>query len=133
MLLLILIGVACVVLGGFLLLTAYERSHARVFGIVRARLDRVVGRALFIARHVDWSAFSKHMVRTGIERALHDIAHGILRIVRFLERSLTRIVRLLRERRAGIITTKPDGVARKSLRDTVRDFRKSLRKERQKG
>ena len=126
MLLLILIGIVLVLFGGFLLLTAYERTHARVCARMLARLDRLAGRALFIVKHVDWSGFVKHMTRSGTERVLHDLAHGVLVVVRFLERSLTRLVRVLRERRAGILTVHSDGVARKSIRETIRTFRKTL-------
>ncbi len=126
MLLLILIGIVLVLLGGFLLLTAYERTHARVFARVRTRFDRMAARAFFIAKHVDWSGFTKHMLRSGTERIVHDIAHGVLVLVRFVERSLTRLVRVLRERRAGVLTVRHDGVARKSIRETIRGFRKSL-------
>ncbi len=126
MLFVIFIGTALILFGGFLLLTAYERRHARVFDAMRRKLDRVIFRLTFIVTHVDWSGFSKHMVRTSLERIAHDLAHGALQVVRFLERTLTRTVRFLRERRAGVITTHEDGAKRKTLRETVRGFRKSL-------
>lgn len=103
MLLIYIVGISCVLLGGFIILTAFERRHGRLFGATRKRLDRWVGRVTYIARHVDWSAFIKDIVHSTVERVVHDIAHASLKLVRFIERLLTRLVRSLRERRSGFV------------------------------
>ena len=96
----ILFGIALILFGGFLLLVALERKKGvRVAGGMRAALDKKVGRAAFIARHVDWGAFVRHLAGTALERVLHDVAHAVLQFVRASERVLTRAVRRLRERR----------------------------------
>lgn len=100
MLYLILIAVSLILLGGFLMLTAFERGRGlRIAGAWRNRFDKQVARASFIMRHVDWGAFVKHLMETVTERVLHDVAHAVLRIVRRTERLLTRTVKSLRERR----------------------------------
>jgi len=99
----ILIAASLILLGGFLMLAAFERGRGlRVAGELRNRFDKKVARASFIARHVDWGAFVKHLVGTVFERVLHDTAHAVLRMVRTTERLLTRTVKGLRERR-GIV------------------------------
>lgn len=120
-------------LSGFLVLTVIERRQGlRILGVWRNRLDATVARATFIVRHVDWSAFTKHLLRTGGERLVHDIAHASLIAVRMLERVLTRVVRYLRER--GVRTepltiNEPQGsvidrtIA--TLRQTVRQNRRA--------
>lgn len=97
---LILIAVSLMLLGGFLMLAAFERSRGlRIAGDFRNRLDKRIARLSFIARHVDWGAFVKHLAGTIFERVLHDVAHAVLRVVRITERLLTRMVKSLRERR----------------------------------
>lgn len=127
--LLIFIAVASILFGSFLLLTAFEnRAGARVLEPLRRRLDRWVTRLTFIATHVDWSAFIKHVVRTFMERAAHDVAHASLMLVRFVERMLTKAVRSLRERRVGIVATHTESRQRATLRETLQGFRKTLKK-----
>lgn len=83
-----------------MVLVSFERSRGlRVAGEVRNKLDKKVARATFIAQHVDWGAFLRHLVGSAAERTAHDIAHSILRFVRTTERLLTRFVKYLRERR----------------------------------
>lgn len=95
-----LIGIALMLLGGFLLLTAFERKQGtRVLGGARNRLDRFVARAGFVAARVDWSAFARHLAGTAFERVAHDAASASLRAVRAVEHALTRAVRSIRERR----------------------------------
>lgn len=97
---LIFIGVSVLLLGGFFLLITLERNaEKRVLGSLRTKLDRKVSRAAFIATHVDWGAFARHLAGTALERVLHDVAHTILQMVRATERILTRAVKTLRERR----------------------------------
>ncbi len=127
--LLILIGLASILFGGFLLLTAFEaRAGSRLLEPVRRTLDRHIARLGFIATHIDWSAFIKHVVGTFVERAAHDIAHASLLFVRFVERLLTRTVRSLRERRVGIVATQTESRQRATLRETLQGFRKTLKK-----
>lgn len=76
-----------------------RRAGVRMLASWRRALDVRARRAAFILAHVDWAAFSQHLVRTAIERVLHDTAHSILRLVRTIERILTRAVKRLRERR----------------------------------
>lgn len=136
MLYLILIGLSLILLGGFLALTAFERGRGlRVAGVYRNKLDAKVSRAAFIAAHVDWGAFTRHLLGTVLERVLHDVAHFILRIVRTTERLLTRAVKALRERRgitAPLETEAEDqtmiktGLAR--VRTALRNARAASRK-----
>lgn len=127
MILAFIVGSALILLGGFLVLTALERKRgARVFQSLRAKLDKQVGRVVFIITHVDWSAFIKHVVRTASERVAHDVVHGTLVAVRFLERLLTRAVRALRERQSGARTLPRESRQRLPIRETLQKFRKSL-------
>ncbi len=127
--LLILITLACILFGGFLLLTALEtRTGSRIGEPLRKKLDRQVARLTFIATHIDWSGFAKHVVRSTFERIVHDSAHATLIAVRFMERILTRTVRSMRERRAGIAATHTQSRQRASLRETLQGFRKTLKK-----
>ena len=96
----IAILLSIILLSAFLALTRYETTHGvRFFGQLRGRFDERVGKAFFVVRHVDWSAFLAHMTRTGAARIAHDLAHTSLIIVRIIERVLTRIVKYLRTRR----------------------------------
>lgn len=100
MIYLILIGLSIALFAGFLALVSFERSRGlRVAGEVRNKLDKKVARATFVAQHVDWGAFFRHLVGSAAERTAHDIAHSILRFVRTTERLLTRFVKYLRARR----------------------------------
>lgn len=102
-------------LAAFLALTAYEaRSGRRLFAASRYRLDTRVARLEFIAKHVDWGAFSADVARTASLRAAHDLMHGTLLVVRTVERLLTRAVKNLRETR----TVAP--VAKQPLADRLR-------------
>ena len=93
---------------------------------MRVRLDRFAQRVEFVIGHVDWGALTKHVVRTSIERVLHDSVHATLVVVRFIERTLTRTVRGLRERRAGRLPAHPR--QKVSLRETLRKFRTSFKR-----
>lgn len=100
MIYIILIGLSLALFGGFLVLVSLERARGlRVAGALRNKLDKRVARAAFIAQHVDWGAFLRHLVGSAAERTAHDLAHSILRFVRTAERTLTRFVKYLRERR----------------------------------
>lgn len=126
MIYLILIGLSLALFGGFLVLVSFERSRGlRVAGAVRNRLDKKVARAAFIAQHVDWGAFTKHLVGSAAERTAHDIAHSILRFVRTAERLLTRIVKRLRERRG--IPVEDTGEETGTLQRTIRKVRSAVR------
>jgi hypothetical protein len=110
MLYLILIGISLILFGGFITLTAFERGRGlRVAGVHRNKLDAKISRAAFIATHVDWGAFTRHLLGTVLERVLHDVAHFVLRIVRTTERLLTRTVRALRERRGITVPLEREG------------------------
>ncbi|MEK7080078.1 MAG: hypothetical protein AAB901_02200, partial [Patescibacteria group bacterium] len=122
---LIAIGTAFTLLVLFLLLTAVETARGkRIFVGARKRLDRKVGQAAFIVEHVDLGAFVRDTLRAGVERILHDIAHGSLIVVRFIERALTRFVRTLRGRREEATTA---ARPRRSFREAVRHVRSTVR------
>ena len=124
----IIIGLSFLLLGGFLLLTAFEgRKGFRALGGVRGRLDRTMSRATFIAQHVDWRAFARELAATVFERVVHDVAHTSLRIVRTIERALTRVVRFLRERRGLPLE---DGQERSPLARGAEKVRAALRRSR---
>ncbi len=100
MILIILIAIASMLFGGFLLLTAFEQGRGmRIAGSVRNSLDAKVARVSFVIAHVDWMAFAKHLVVSATSNMAHDAAHAVLMLVRYLERLLTRAVKSLRERR----------------------------------
>jgi hypothetical protein len=130
--LLILVRSSLTLFGAFLLLTVFEAKYGRVGGSLRGRWDRHVTRATFIAQHIDWGGFIKHVVQSFIERVAHDVAHTTLQATRFIERLLTRAVRSLRERRIGIVVPVASR-QRISLRETLRGFRKSLNERPKKG
>lgn len=131
----VLVGISSMLLGGFLLLTGFERGRGlRVAGSFRNALDAKVARAAFIAKHVDWGAFVKHLSGTVLERVAHDIAHTVLLLVRTIERTLTRAVRSLRERRGlanegpGTEDTAPIEALIAKARVALRNARRASRK-----
>lgn len=132
MLLLIPIGLSLALFGAFLLLTVLEAKYGRVGGAARARMDRRVARISYIVGHIDWGGFVKHLVRSGVERVAHDSAHATLQAIRFVERLLTRAVRSLRERRKGIVVPSVSR-QRVSLRETLRKFRRTFARTKEKG
>lgn len=96
----IAIALPALLLGGFIVLTRYEASRGtRLLGSRRASFDALVSRAVFVLRHVDWSAFIADTFKALTTRVVHDIATVTLRIVRIIERFLTSIVRSLRSAR----------------------------------
>lgn len=98
---LIFFGLSLALFAAFLVLTHIEaRRGARVFAQVRTQLDQKVGKVLFVIDHVDLQGAIRDLLRDGITRAIHDIAHGSLVAVRFIERLLTQAVRALRRKRA---------------------------------
>lgn len=128
---LILIAISLILLGGFLLLTAFERGRGlRVAGNLRNRFDAKVARVSFIVRHVDWGAFVKHLAATVFERAAHDIAHTVLLLVRSLERLLTRTVKYLRARRGDIAALAEEEPDSGRLDRAVMHVREAFRKAR---
>lgn len=136
MLYLILIGIALILFGGFLVLVSFERSRGlRVAGMFRNALDARVARISFIATHVDWGAFIKHLLGTVFERVLHDAAHLVLQAVRTVERVLTREVKSLRERR-GIMPSEstkeehPFQARVQKIQAALRSARRASRKPR---
>lgn len=119
MLYLILIGISLILFGGFIALTAFERGRGlRIAGVYRNKLDAKVSRAVFIATHVDWGAFTRHLLGTVLERVLHDVAHFVLRIVRTTERLLTRTVKALRERRGITVPLENEGEEKPGILQT---------------
>ena len=132
MLYLILIILSLLLFGGFLMLTNFERKRGlRVVGAWRNALDAKVSRATFIATHVDWGAFSRHLAGTFLERVLHDIAHTILRFVRTTERLLTRAVKYLRARRGITAPLETEGEEKPSaLQEGLHRVRSALRNAR---
>lgn len=132
----ILIGISLILFGGFLVLVSFERARGlRIAGVYRNKLDKKVARAVFVAQHVDWGAFTRHLLGTAIERLAHDIAHGTLRIVRTTERTLTRFVKHLRERRGMTVDetalddeSHPFRTGINKLRYALRSARKASRK-----
>lgn len=116
MLHLILIGTACLLLGGFLLLTQFEQKTAvRIMGSVRGKLDHKLTQMAFVARHVDWPAFFSHTLKIVVVRVAHDIAHGTLLLVRSMERTLTRFVKYMRSNPLVALQKKDPSVRRLHL------------------
>ncbi len=125
---LIAICITFFLLVAFVFLSWFEtKQGVRLFSGTRARLDKQVARAVYVARHIDWTAFFAHMVKTTSERVAHDAVHTTLLAVRASERALTRIIRTLRERVAerGDTAPEPEG---SPLIATIVRFRKTLRK-----
>lgn len=114
------------------MLTAFERKRGlRVAGVYRNKLDAKVSRAAFIATHVDWGAFTRHLLGTVLERVLHDAAHFVLRIVRTTERLLTRTVKGLRERRGITVPLESEGDEKPGiLQESAHRIRVALRSAR---
>lgn len=132
MLYIILIGLTLILFGGFIMLTAFERKRGlRVAGVYRNKLDTKVSRAAFVASHVDWGAFTRHLLGTVLERVLHDVAHFVLRFVRTTERLLTRTVKGLRERRGITVPLENEGDGKPGILQTsVHRIRTALRSAR---
>lgn len=104
----IAILIPLLLLVAFLSLTAVEaRTGRRFLAGRRYALDARVARYMFIIRHVDWGALFADIMKSFIERATHDIAHGALIGVRALERMLTRVVRTLRSRQESPVLPPP--------------------------
>jgi hypothetical protein len=126
---LIAVLVSLLVLASFLLFSSLETRYGfRVLAGPRRRFDRHVARATYVARHIDWSGFIAHIVKTTAERIAHDIVHTTLLVVRAVERILTRIIRVLRERVASRATDEPP-VEGSQLIATIIRFRKSFKRE----
>lgn len=122
---LIAIFASIALLAGFLALTRFEAVHGtRVLGSVRRRLDTRAERVGFVVSHVDWAAFTNHMVRTAAARIAHDLAHATLLVVRVLERMLTRFVKYLRSRRHQVATVTEK--KKFDFRDSLKQFRSTL-------
>lgn len=138
MLYIILIGTSLVLFGGFLMLVSFERKRGlRVAGALRNALDARVGRVSFIVSHVDWGAFTRHLLGTVFERVLHDTAHVVLQVVRTVERVLTKAVKNLRERRdiAPLENAEEESVLQvglRKVRTALRSARRASRKAPQK-
>lgn len=112
---LITIAIIALLLGGFLALVSFEtRTGKRLAASARYKLDARIARLEFVAKHVDWGAFSADVARTAVLRVVHDVIHGTLVAVRTVERLLTRAVKALRESR----TVAP--VARATITDRAR-------------
>lgn len=128
----LLLALAIFLSAGFLVLTAYEkkRGGARFLESYRGRLDREVGRLVFIAEHVDFAAFFRDMVRMGSERVAHDLATWTLVAVRSVERLLTRVVKHLRGRRSLMQAVTPTTAPSSSFVGTLSDFKTTLRNSR---
>ncbi len=118
----------------FTAFVAYEARTGRRLLLAGRRyaLDRKAERLAFVARHVDWGAFMNDLVRSGIERLLHDVAHNVLIGVRFLERELTHLVRTLRTRRArpGIAAPQDDEQKPSRLAALTAHMRQAVRRSR---
>jgi len=113
----------------FLALTLVEgKTGSRLFGASRDRFDERVARASFVLQHVDWGAFVNDVLRTSLERALHDMAHGMLLAVRFIERGLTRAVRYLRMRRERLLPATAE--QKPLLEQTTSYLKRTLRRTR---
>mgnify|MGYP001590659494 CR=1 FL=1 len=107
------------------MLTNYEaRRGARLYEPQRARLDRAVERAVFIAEHVNLGEFLRDEVRHLAGRIGHDILHFSLIVVRAVERLLTNLVRRLRSHPE--IDTAPRETAREFVK-TLSDFKGNLK------
>jgi hypothetical protein len=112
----------------FLSLTIVEaRTGTRLFADSRMKLDKNVGRALFIMKHVNWIEFFSHAIESFFERVLHDIAQFFLMLVRVIERELSETVRYLRGRRPNLLAPKPSRTplqeqAKRYVRRTFRHF-----------
>jgi hypothetical protein len=96
---LVLVLAPLALFAGFLALTKREaHTGARLFSLVRSKLDVFVERFHFVLVHVDLEAFLKHESRAFLTRLVHDTVHISLLIVRAVERVLTRAIRQLRTR-----------------------------------
>ncbi len=127
-----LIGIPAALLAAFFGLAAYEAraGHRVVLAGRRYALDLKAARVAFVLKHVDWGAFANDVIRAGLERALHDVAHGALIATRAIERELTAIVRALRARREhpAIGTPREDRPSR--IQSAVSYLKRSVRRSR---
>jgi hypothetical protein len=123
---LLLILTSVVLFWAFLSVTIVEaRTGTRLFASQRTKFDKQIGKALFIAKHVDWLEFFTHAVESFFERVLHDSAHLSLTVVRVIERELSETVRYLRDRRPNMLAPK---ASRSSLRvQATRYIRRTFR------
>lgn len=122
---LVFVLVALGLLGGFFMLTNYERRRgARFLSDGRARLDRNVEHVEFVLEHIDLAAFLRDEVRHLVGRIGHDIVHFSLIAVRAVERLLTNLVRRLRTHPE--IDTAPRETAREFVK-TLSDFKGGLK------
>ena len=122
---LIVIGIALVLAGGFLVLNAYEKTLAeRYYEEYRARLDKEVKRLTFILTHVDFAAFAREESHRIAGKISHYVAHLTLQAVREIERLLTRLVRYLRVHHQ--VEVRPAAEAREFVK-TLSDFKERLK------
>lgn len=129
---LIPIGITAFLLVGFVIFLYVEKKVGkRLFAPLRTRTDSNVSRASFMFSHIDWGGFFGHLAKLSLERVAHDLVHGVLLAVRTVERVLTGMIKTLRERLARRAPgTRTDGF---QLGSTLKKFRKSLRKDKDRG
>ena len=100
MILTIAIAIVAVLLGGFILLTAFEKKKGtRILVPLRARLDVYAINVVRTMRNIDMNALAYTKLRALAIHIGHEIAHGVLITIRALERLLTRTVRTLRHKK----------------------------------
>ena len=125
---LIFILVAVALLGGFFVLTDFEKRRGqRLFAAKRDRFDKDVAHVEFILQRVDLAAFLRSEIRLFVSRIGHDIAHLSLMAVRAAERLLTRLVRHLRSQH--VVDTTSRESARPFVK-TLSDFKDRLKASR---
>lgn len=101
MILSIAIAIIFILLGGFFLLTSFEkRKGARMLAPTRARLDVWVMELTRTVRKFNVEMTTSRL-RIIVAYIVHELVHGVLVGVRALERFLTRTVRTIREHRFG--------------------------------
>lgn len=100
MALLIALATVLILLGGFILLTSFERKRGtRFLAPLRARLDVYVQHTVQTLRSIDTDALAYVKVKAAAVHLVHEIAHQVLLMVRALERTLTGAVRALRRKK----------------------------------
>lgn len=119
----IAIAVVAILLGGFLLLTVYEkRTGKRVLRTYRESLDTKLDTIFSLKEKVSLRLVLAHYAQTMMRRFVHDVVKVLLAIIKVLERALLRIGSYMHARAVSA----PSLQARTHVLEALRHLREGL-------
>lgn len=123
MIVIIAIALASLLLGGFLLLTVYERrTGKRVMKAYRDSLDAKLGAVFSLKEKVSLRLVLAHYAQTVTRRFVHDVVKVSLAVIKVLERALLRLGSYMHARAVSA----PSLHARNHVLEALRHLREEL-------